>query len=180
MQINWQLLLIPEHPVAELVVRGSAIYLLLFLALRFVLKRQSAGLGISDLLVIVLIADAAQNGMVGDERSLTGNALVVLTILFWSYLLDRVAGLSPALERLLRSPPLPLIRDGRLLRANMRRESITREEIMSQLREVGINDVAVVKTAMLEGDGRRSVIRRTGAAALDVGGSRGRKRHPEQ
>ena len=61
----------------------------------------------------------------------------------------------------------------------MRRESITHEELMSQLREFGIDDVAEVETAMLEGDGRLSVIRRTGSTAECREPHRHRRR-PEQ
>lgn len=157
--IDWHALFVPQRPLLELVLRGTAMYFLLFLSLRFVLKRQTAALGISDLLVIVLIADAAQNGMVGKADSVTENGVVVLTILFWSYALDRAAEASPRIEKLLRPPPLELVRNGRMLRDNMHRESVTPEELLTQLREAGIESVAEVKVARLEGDGHISIIR---------------------
>lgn len=166
--IDWHALFVPQRPLLELVVRGTAMYFLLFLCLRFVLKRQTAALGISDLLVIVLIADAAQNGMVGEADSVTENGVVVLTILFWSYALDRAAAASPRIERWLRPAPLELVRNGRMLRDNMHRESVTREELMTQLREAGIEDLAQVKVARLEGDGHISIIRWDGAAPANV------------
>lgn len=171
--IDWHALFVPQRPLLELVVRGTVMYLLLFLCLRFVLKRQTAALGISDLLVIVLIADAAQNGMVGKADSITENGVVVLTILFWSYAFDRAAEASPIIERLLRPPPLPLVRNGHMLRQNMHRESVTPEELMTQLREAGIESVADVKVARLEGDGHISIIRSHGAPGQRVRKDRG-------
>lgn len=72
-----------------------------------------------------------------------------------------------SLRRLLEPRPLPLVRDGQLLRRNMRREFITVEELMSQLRQHGLDSLEQVKTAIMENDGQISVIRRDGASPPD-------------
>jgi uncharacterized membrane protein YcaP (DUF421 family) len=69
--IDWQELFIPTHPILEIILRGTLTYIMLFLILRFFLKRQSGVIGIADLLVIVLIADAAQNAMASEYKSIT-------------------------------------------------------------------------------------------------------------
>lgn len=158
-RIDWKDLLVPTHSLAEIVVRGTVVYLLLFLALRFFLKRQSGVIGIADLLVIVLVADAAQSAMAGGYQSITEGMLLVGTIVFWNYAIDWLGFHFPLFRRLTRPPPLPLIRDGRMLPRNMRQEMITREELMSQLRQQGVADPAEVKEAFIEGDGRVSVIK---------------------
>jgi uncharacterized membrane protein YcaP (DUF421 family) len=89
---------------------------MLFIVMRFLLQRRSGGLGMADVLVIVLIADA--------------------------------------------TPPLMLIKDGQLLRYNMRAEMITTEELLSELRQQGLEDPAKVKCAFLEGTGELSILRR--------------------
>jgi uncharacterized membrane protein YcaP (DUF421 family) len=61
--IDWQTLFVPTTPLLELVVRGSAMYLLLLAALRFLVRRHIGSLSLMDLLLMVLIADAAQNAM---------------------------------------------------------------------------------------------------------------------
>jgi len=72
----WQVLFVPAAPVIRVVARGSVMYLTLFFALR-VLRRQAGTLGISDLLMVVLLADAAQNAMAGPYSPITeGLALV--------------------------------------------------------------------------------------------------------
>lgn len=158
MKIDWFELLGSNTPFLEIVLRGTAIYLGLFLLLRLVLKRQSGAVGITDLLVIVLIADAAQNGMAGDYTSITDGLLLVGVILFWSHTLDWLGYHYAALRWLVHPAPLPLIRNGTMLRRNMRQELITEEELLSQLREQGILDVAKVKEACMEGDGKISVV----------------------
>jgi uncharacterized membrane protein YcaP (DUF421 family) len=158
-QISWQELLVPKHSVLEMLVRGTIMYLALFFILRFVARRQFGQLGIADLLVIVLIADASQNAMAGEYRSVTEGVALVLTIVFWDYAIDWLGYHVPALARLTQPPPLPLIRNGRLLPANMRAEMITREELMSHLRQQGLQDPAEVKKAFIEGDGHISIVK---------------------
>jgi hypothetical protein len=80
--IEWLELLIPTHSLAEIVLRGTVMYLSLFLILRFVMLRQSSTIGIADILVIVVIADAAQNGFAKKYRSITEGVLLVLTTCF--------------------------------------------------------------------------------------------------
>jgi uncharacterized membrane protein YcaP (DUF421 family) len=135
-------------------------YLALFFLLRVILKRQAGTLGMTDLLLITLLADASQNGMAGDYKSLPDGIVLVATIIFWSYALDWLSFKSPRFQRLIEPPPLPLIKNGQLLRRNMRRELITEADLMGQLREQGISDISKVKEAYIESDGRISVVER--------------------
>lgn len=169
MAIDWAQLLVPEHSLIEIFVRGTFTYVGLFAILRFFLKRQSGVIGIADLLVIVLIADAAQNAMAAEYKSLTEGALLVLTIVFWNFALDWLGYHFSFFQRFTRPPPLMLIKDGQLLRRNMRQEMITKDELLSQLRQQGIEDPAKVKKAFIEGDGRISVICHDGG---NVGGQK--------
>lgn len=155
--VDWTKVFIPETPLLEIVVRGTVVYLALFWLLRF-FRRQSGGLSVSDLLVIVLIADAAQNAMAGEYRSVPDGVLLVAVILGWSFGLDWLGQCFPAFERLVHPGPVPLVRDGRMIRRNMRSELITEVELMTQLREQGIERLADVRAAYIEGDGRISVI----------------------
>lgn len=93
-----------------------------------------------------------------DYRSVPDGLLLVAVIIGWSYLVDRLGYHIRFFEWLVHPPPLPLVRGGKLLRRNTRCELITTEELMSQLREQGVQNVSQVKFAMLEGDGSISVI----------------------
>ena len=160
--VNWADLFGFDTPVLEILVRGSLMYLGLFLLLHLVLKRESGAVGITDLLVVVLLADAAQNGMAADYSSIPDGILLVATIIFWSYALNWLGYHFRLIERLVHPQPLPLVKDGRMLRRNMRQELITEGELMSQLRLQGVGGVEDVAAAYMEGDGRISVIERDG------------------
>src|SRR5918998_4148430 len=97
-EIDWQELFVPQMPLAGVFLRGTLTYVMLFLILRFLLKRQSGVIGIADLLVIVLIADAAQNAMANEYKSITEGVMLVLTIVFWNFAIDWLGYHVPALR----------------------------------------------------------------------------------
>jgi uncharacterized membrane protein YcaP (DUF421 family) len=156
--VDWKSLFSLDIPLLEIILRGSVIYIALFILLRVVLKRQAGSLGMTDLLLITLIADASQNAMAGEYRSISAGIVLVATIIFWSYAFDWLNYKLPWFNRLTEPPPLPLIKEGKMLRRNMRHELITEEELMSQLREQGLDDVGKVKEAYMESDGHISVV----------------------
>jgi len=86
--------------------------------------------------------------------------VLVLVILFWSYVLEWMQFRFPGFERLAREPKLKLIDHGRLLRRNMQKEFVAREELMAQLREKGPEDCRTVRAAYVEADGSISIIRK--------------------
>src|SRR4051794_28454241 len=90
-----------DHSIAEMFVRGTIMYFVLLALLRFIRNRQSSGLGVTDVLVIVLIADAAQNGMAKEYRSVTEGAALVGTIIGWDYALDWLSYRFPGVQRLI-------------------------------------------------------------------------------
>ena len=159
--VDWYGLFALKTPPLEILIRGTVIYLVLFSLLRFLLKRESGTTGVTDLLVIVLIADAAQNAMSGQYTTVTDGVLLVVVIIGWSFLLDFIAYHVPAAARVIRPKPLPLVRDGQILHRNMRRELVTEDELRGQLREQGIDNLAQVREARMESDGQISVTTRS-------------------
>jgi uncharacterized membrane protein YcaP (DUF421 family) len=148
------------HPfahIAEIFLRGTIVYLFLFVVLR-ILRREAGAISISDLLFVVLVADAAQNAMASEYKSITEGIILLTTIAFWNYFLDWLGYRFPAVRPLLRPAPLLLIKDGHIQRRNLRKEMITEEELIEELREQGVERVEEVKKSYLEGDGRISVI----------------------
>jgi len=155
------------HPL-ELIARGTAMYFFLFALLRFVLRRDVGSIGIADVLLLVLIADAAQNAMSGGYESITEGCILVATIAGWNWILDAVAFRFPAVRRLLEAQPLPLVKGGRLMRRNLRREMISTEELMAVLRHHGIERVDQVKLATMESDGEISVLKNGADSEADA------------
>jgi uncharacterized membrane protein YcaP (DUF421 family) len=149
----------------ELIVRGTAMYLMLFVLFRVVIRRRVGAVGMADILVLVIIADAAQNGMSGEYRSVTEGLILVGTILAWNALIDWLNFRVPALQGWLEPPPLLLVHNGRLLHRNLRHEFVTEEELRSKLREKGVADLSEVAQAHMETDGTISVIKRQARGA---------------
>jgi uncharacterized membrane protein YcaP (DUF421 family) len=172
-EIDWQQIFGFEKPFLELFIRGTVMYWFLFLIFRFVLRRDVGALGIADVLLIVIIADAAQNAMSDDYKSLPEGMVVVGTLVLWNVVIDWLHYHVPAFARFAEPRELLLIREGRVLERNLRRELITRDELMSKLREQGVEKPEEVRWAYMESDGQISVrryaddgrrVRREGAA----------------
>lgn len=160
MSVDWHTMFVPSLAPIEIVVRGTIIYLGLFLLLRLVLKRAAGAIGMTDLLLIVLVADAAQNAMAGEYKSITDGALLIGTIAFWNWFLDWLGYHVPAVARLVHPAPRALVQDGALVRRNMRQEMVSEEELWSVLREHGVSELSDVRLAQVEGDGQISVLTR--------------------
>ncbi|HEX8369000.1 MAG TPA: YetF domain-containing protein [Pyrinomonadaceae bacterium] len=158
-EVDWSSIFIPSDSILEIIIRGTLIYLICFVFLR--LARRGVGeIGITDVLIVVMIADAAQNGMSKDYKSVTEGLVLIGTLVFWDYFLDFLGTKSKFFERLISPKKLCLIKNGELLRRNMRKEMITKEELMSQLRLQGVEDISEVKESYLEPGGNVSVIKK--------------------
>jgi len=144
----------------ELILRGTLVYWFLFLVFRVVLRRDVGSMGISDFLFVVLLGDAAQNGMIGDATSPSDAFVLISTLVFWNVAIDWATLRSPFLERLLSGTKMLLVVDGRMRRRNMRREFITEEELMAKARAQGVDDLARIRRMYLEADGEMTVIKR--------------------
>jgi uncharacterized membrane protein YcaP (DUF421 family) len=162
MAVDWSGIFGLSTSPLEILIRGTAMYLAIFFLLRVMPNREASGVNLSNILVIVLIADAAQNGMAGDYRSVTEGLLLVGTILIWSLGIDWVGHEFPSMRWILEKQPALLIRDGVLMRRQMRRELLSEEEVMSQLRQQGIDRLSDVRRACIEPDGHISVVKRAG------------------
>ncbi len=144
----------------ELIIRGSAVYWFLVIVFRLVLRRDTGSVAIADILLLVIIADAAQNAMAGEYKSITDGIILVSTIIAWNVLIDWLSYRSPLLRRVFEPKKLALVRDGRILSRNLRQERMSDEELMTKLREQGVEDVKEVKAAYMEADGAVSVIKK--------------------
>ncbi|HXG16004.1 MAG TPA: YetF domain-containing protein [Calidithermus sp.] len=172
--IDWAALFRPDVTWLEIFVRGTCTYLGLLALLRITPNRELATVSHTNLLVVVLLADASQNAMSGDYRSISAGLVLVGTLLFWSLIIDVASYRWAGFRRLVQPPPVRLIRNGRVIGRALRSELLSVAELESQLRQRGIDDVRRVKEAWLEPDGQLSVIEQGGRAGSqpgDVGGA---------
>lgn len=159
---DWGELFAPSMSLFELFVRGSVTFLVLLLMMRVVGQREAGGLGVTDVLLIVLLAQAVAGGLGGGSGAISDGFVLVVTILFWSVALDAVSYRWPRVAVLLKGRPEMLIDNGRPNRTVMRRELMTPEELISQLRLHGLEDPGQVRRAYLEPNGMISVLRYDG------------------
>jgi len=157
--LDWGEMFGLSMPVAEIIVRGTAVYWFLFLIFRFVIRREVGAVGIADILVLVIVADASQNAMAGEYTSVTDGLILVSTLIGWNFLFDWMSFRFPPFRRFAEPSPLCLVEKGRLNKRNMRKEFITEEELWAKLREEGVESLQEVKKAYLETDGAISVIK---------------------
>ena len=158
--VDWGQLFSPTKSIAEIVLRGTFIYLVLFAVMRFLPRRTIGSMGASDILVIVLISETVSNALQGGAESVTEGFILAATVLAWATLVDFLDYKFPHLH-IAGGKPLELIRDGELLRDNMAREQVTEDEVMSQLRLHGLDSARDVAKAYIESDGHVSVIVRS-------------------
>lgn len=158
--VNWRLLFVPDTPVLEIILRGTLIYTVIFFLVRFIPNRQVGGVGMNDLLLVVLIASGATSALAGDYKSITNGIVLVSTLIFWSYLFNWAGHRFPRFHWLFHPTPKPLVTDGQMQHDNMRGELVTEEELMGKLRRQGVTDVSDVKEAHVESDGQVSVVTR--------------------
>lgn len=158
--VNWLSLFSIDTPVLEIFIRGTCMYLGAVILLRLILRRQSGSLNTSDILIMVMIADAAQNGMADDYKAIPCGLLLIGTLLFWNFLIDWLSYHISWFGKLLTPAPNVLVKDGKMILNHMRTELVTRNELMSQLRAAGVEDIRQVKLASIEPNGDFSVIKK--------------------
>ncbi len=146
-----------EASIPELIIRGSVLYWGILLLMRILPRRTGGEMAMMDLIFIILIAEAASHAL-GDYTSVSAGFVVILTLVIWNYLVNLLSYKIPFFERLVSAPPLQIIKDGKVLQRNMRREYLTKEELIEHLRKEGIEDINEVKAAFIESEGQITII----------------------
>ena len=147
----------------ELMARGTLMYWFLFLVFRFALRRDSGGVGIADILFVVVVADASQNALSGSYASVSEGCILVGTLVAWNVAMDWAAVRWQPVRRFLEPRPVLLVRDGRILARNLRQEFLTPEDLEAQMRQHDIASLRDVRRAYMESDGRLSFLTRVPA-----------------
>jgi len=156
---DWASVLELDVALLELIARGSALYFAILVLLRLMPRRTGGELATMDLIFIVLIAQSAAHSM-GNYTSVADGFVLITTLMAWNYLINALSYRVAFIEWLVSSPPLQVVCDGQILRRNMRSEFLTEEELMSHLREQGIDDLSEVKAAYVESEGKITAVRK--------------------
>ncbi|MBC8249303.1 MAG: DUF421 domain-containing protein [Anaerolineales bacterium] len=142
----------------DIVLRTVAIYLVILIGLRLAGKREIRQMTVFDLVVLLLIANAVQNAMLGPDMSLTGGILAAVVLLVLNAIVARLRLRWPRLRRMVEGSPTLLVLRGEVIADHLRREGLDQETLEAALREHGVADLSEVEMAVLEIDGSISVV----------------------
>jgi uncharacterized membrane protein YcaP (DUF421 family) len=142
----------------DIVLRIAAIYLFLLIALRIMGKREFGQLAPFDLVVLLLIPEIVSQALMRDDHSVTNAFVAVATLLTLVFATGTIAYRFRRLERLISGTPTTLVGHGRLLPAALNRERVAPEEILDAMHRAGLEVMPQVKWAILEGDGKITVV----------------------
>jgi uncharacterized membrane protein YcaP (DUF421 family) len=156
----WQHIFDLQLSVGEKVVRAVLIYLFLIVALRVVGKRELGQTNTLDLVVLLLVANAVQNGIIGDDISVTGAVIGAVSLFAINELFNRSAYSSAFVSRVLEGEPSTLIQKGKPIPRELRRQGISLPELRAIARRQGFDDLGEVETAILETNGVVTMFRK--------------------
>jgi uncharacterized membrane protein YcaP (DUF421 family) len=145
-------------PVHELIVRPTIIYVFLFIGFRWMGKKHIGELAPFDLIVLLIISETVQNAMIGGDKSVVGGLICSATLLILTQLMNWANRYSKKTSRFLEGTPKVLVWHGKRLPNVMRNERVSIAELMEALRHKGIANIRDVQAAVLENDGKISVI----------------------
>lgn len=145
-------------PGLEILLRTTAVYLVLLIGLRLAGKRELGQMTVFDLVLLLLIANAVQNAMVGNDTSLAGGLWAALILLLLNVGFARLRMRWPKLRHLVEGSPTLLVLHGKPIQAHLQSEGLDEELLETALREHGLAEMKDVEMAVLEIDGSISVI----------------------
>ena len=145
----------------EFVIRGAACYLGLLILLRATGKRAFGEMSPFDIVVLIIVGGALRSAMVGQDASLIGPLISVVTILGLDKLLGWLCAASPFVDRLLEGDSVLLARDGKLVRGSLLKHSISRAAFERELRANRLRSLASVEEARLEANGRITIVEKS-------------------
>jgi uncharacterized membrane protein YcaP (DUF421 family) len=146
------------NPILDIIIRSAAVYFFMMIALRLTGKKQLSQLNTTDVILILLISNAVQNAMVGNNTSLLGGVIAASVLFFINFILRKLMYKYRKLGEFLQEKPEILIHDGKLDFKILSKLDITSNELKEAMREHGVENFDQVKLAMLEVDGNISII----------------------
>lgn len=141
------------------VLRAVVIYAILLVLFRITGKRSLAQITTFDFVLLLVIGEATQQALLGDDFSVTNAAVVIVTLLGIDVALSLIKGKSPVIEKLIDDVPLVLVEDGTPLKERLDKARVDEEDILTAARELqGLERMDQIKYAVLERSGGISVV----------------------
>ena len=140
--------------------RAAVVYIAVLIGLRLMGKRELGQMTVFDLVVVLLLANAVQNAMVGADTSVQGGVVAAFVLLAINRIVAAARLHSGVWGRLLEGSPTVLVQDGQILDAAVRKEGLERAQVEMAMREHGVASVEDVQLAVMETDGSISIVPR--------------------
>ena len=140
------------------VLRGVVVYVMVMVLVRISGKRAVGQFTPFDLVLLILLGNAVQNGINGGDNSLTGAAVMATTLIVLNYAIAYLAAKHRSVEKLVEGVPVVLARDGKCYSEVLRRELVSHDDFEEALRNCGVRHLDEVEIALLETNGKISVV----------------------
>ncbi|HYX89854.1 MAG TPA: YetF domain-containing protein [Gaiellaceae bacterium] len=142
----------------DLAIRAVALFFFVYLLTRVTGRRELSSLEPFDLILLIVLGDAIQQGLTQDDYSVTGAMIVVGAIASLQVLTSYLSFRFPWASRVLDGEPIVIIQDGRVIEENLRRERLSIEEVAEKARGQQIASLEDVRWAVFEPSGSISFI----------------------
>jgi uncharacterized membrane protein YcaP (DUF421 family) len=142
----------------DLAIRATFLFCFVYLLTRIIGRRELSSLEPFDLILLIVIGDAIQQGLTQDDYSVTGALIVVGTFAMLQVLVSLLSYKFPALRPALDGEPIIVVQDGKPIERNMRRERLTLEEVLVEARHQQLTSIEEIEWAVLETSGSISII----------------------
>jgi uncharacterized membrane protein YcaP (DUF421 family) len=146
----------------DLVGRATFLFFFVFALTRVIGRRELSGLEPFDLILLIVLGDAIQQGLTQDDYSVTGAVIVVSVFALLQVLLSYAGFRFPKLRPVLEGQPIVIIQDGKPIERTMRRERIAVDEVMEEARQQQISSLDEIAWAIVESCGNISFIKKHG------------------
>jgi uncharacterized membrane protein YcaP (DUF421 family) len=144
----------------DIVLRGIVVFVFLMVLMRVIGRRELSSLQPFDLILLIVLGDAVQQGLTQDDYSLTGGFLAVGTIALCQVLVSFVSYRFPRTRKVIEGTPIVVVQDGEPIDRNLKRERLDVDDVAEEARQQGIAHLADVKWAVLETTGKISFIKK--------------------
>jgi len=151
-------LFVLQTPLAELILRAAVIYFFLLIVMRVIGRHEFGQLTPFDLILLLIISESISEALNAGDSSLLAGLVSASTLLGLNVLLSVAQYWSPRIRKVISPGALMVIRDGRIIEESLRRELMTRDDLIERLRAKGIDGVEGVRVAYIESDGDISAL----------------------
>src|SRR6187200_2020993 len=142
----------------DLAIRAVALFCFVYLLTRIIGRRELSSMEPFDLILLIVIGDAIQQGLTQDDYSVTGAMIVVGTFAVLQVLTSLASYYLPKLRPALDGEPIVIVQDGKAIESNLRRERLTLAEILVEARRQQVRSLDEIEWAVLETSGKISII----------------------